>query len=154
MGKCSDITRAGVQVAKEPQAQVTAASAIVAGVAGGVSGGTVGLATGGVAGAIVGIVPAFFTFGLSIPCFAVLGGGVGLCAGTAIGGTAGTLGGGATGYTVYAKRNEIRDGAKACALYSKDTFLAVKNPIEAKAAAAYSKTVELVNSKKAAPAGA
>merc|ERR1712083_779810 len=120
---------------------VTAASAAVGGVTAGVTGGTVGLTVGGVAGAIVGVVPAIFTFGLSIPCFAMIGGGVGLCAGTAVGGTAGAVGGGATGYTVYAKRNVIRDGANACALYSKNTFLAIKNPIEAQTSAAITKTV-------------
>merc|ERR1712137_285060 len=68
----------------------------------------------GVAGGIVGIVPALFTFGLSIPVFAAVGGGAGLCVGTAVGGTTGAVGGGAVGYGVYGKRAEI---AKATLKY-------------------------------------
>merc|ERR1711972_955164 len=88
-------------VAKNPHAQVTAASAAAGGVAVAVPCGTIGL----VGGAIVGLVPAVFTFGLSIPVFAVAGGGAGLC----LGGATGALGGGAAGYGVFAKKAEIRE---------------------------------------------
>merc|ERR1711879_924894 len=88
-------------VAKDPHAQVTAASAAAGGVVVAVPCGTIGL----MGGAIVGFVPAVFTFGLSIPVFAVAGGGAGFC----IGGATGALGGGAAGYGVFAKRTEIRE---------------------------------------------
>jgi len=52
-------------------------------------------------------VPAIFTFGLSIPVFAAVGGGAGLC----VGGATGALGGGAAGYGIYTKKAEIRQGA-------------------------------------------
>merc|ERR1712039_681865 len=104
----------GVQVAKDPKNQATAAGATVGGVALGGAGGAIGLATGAVAGGVVGIVPALFTFCLSIPVFAVVGGGAGLCVGTAVGGSAGSVGGGAIGYGVYGKRAEIADTARKC----------------------------------------
>merc|ERR1719183_3455909 len=75
-------------VAKNPHAQVTAASAAAGGVAVAVPCGTIGL----VGGAVVGFVPAIFTFGFSIPVFAALGGG-------------------AAGYGIYTKKAEIRQGA-------------------------------------------
>merc|ERR1711920_978691 len=96
-------------VAKNPHAQVTAASAAAGGVAAAVPCGTIGL----VGGAIVGFVPAVFTFGLSIPVFAAVGGGAGFC----IGGATGALGGGAAGHCVYAKRAEIREGATTAVGY-------------------------------------
>jgi len=81
--------------------RVTAASAVVGavttGAAGGIGGGIVGTALG----ASIGIVPAFFTFGLSIPFFAGLGGAVGGCTGTCVGGTVGAVGGGVAGYGAY-----------------------------------------------------
>lgn len=81
------------QVTTESRAGVTTASAVTGAVVGGTSGG----AFGTVAGAAVGIVPAIFTFGLSIPAGAMIG----LCAGTTIGGSAGAVGGGVVGYTGY-----------------------------------------------------
>jgi len=93
---------------------VHTAAALAAGgaVAAGTGGGVLGLAAGGVVGGACGVVPALFTFGLSIPIGAALGSGAGLCLGAATGGTAGLLGGGATGYGVYRKRQEISSGAK------------------------------------------
>lgn len=70
-----------------------AGGAVVSGSAGGV----VGTATGSAIGAAIGIVPAFFTFGLSIPLGAVIGGATGLFAGAAVGSTSGLLGGAALG---------------------------------------------------------
>jgi len=87
--------------------QVTAASAAGGAIAMGTSGAATGLFTGGAVGAAVGIVPAVFTFGLSIPVFAMVGSGCGLVAGTAVGGAAGLVGGGATGYGAYTKREAI-----------------------------------------------
>jgi len=61
----------------------TAATTAATAVAGGV-GGSVG---GGVLGAAIGVPAAFFTFGLSIPIGAAIGGGAGLWSGAAVGGT-------------------------------------------------------------------
>jgi len=84
------------------------------GVAGGMTtlgstGAATGLCAGTAVGAAVGVVPALFTFGLSIPVGAVLGGGAGLFMGTAVGATAGAVSGGAAGYGAYAKRGEIQE---------------------------------------------
>jgi len=49
----------------------------------------------------------FFTFGLSIPVGAVVGGGAGLVVGTAAGATTGALGGGAAGYGAYQKKDDF-----------------------------------------------
>merc|ERR1712048_911658 len=102
---------------------------------GGGAGGAVGLTTGAIAGGVVGILPALFTFGLSIPVFAVVGGGAGLCVGTAVGGTAGTVGGGAVGYGVYGKRSEIAEGARKCQSYTKARLSDVKAFVESRAIA-------------------
>lgn len=75
----------------------------------GTTGAATGLCAGTVVGAAVGVVPALFTFGLSIPVGAALGGGAGLFMGTAVGATAGALSGGAAGYGAYAKRGEIQE---------------------------------------------
>jgi len=88
--------------------------ATAVGMAGGVTtlgstGAATGLCAGTVVGAAVGVVPALFTFGLSIPVGAALGGGAGLFMGTAVGATAGALSGGAAGYGAYAKRGEIQE---------------------------------------------
>jgi len=78
----------------------------------GTGGAATGLVAGGVAGAAVGLVPAAFTFGLSIPFMAIIGGACGLTAGAAAGGTTGAIAG-AGGYKVYAKREDIIKGAEA-----------------------------------------
>lgn len=78
--------------------RVTAASAAVGAVATGTAGGIGGGVIGSAAGAAIGVVPAFFTFGLSIPVFAAIGGSIGGCAGTVVGGSVGAVGGGAAGY--------------------------------------------------------
>lgn len=85
--------RASVMVT-DRSLQVTAAGAV--------GGGATGLATGTVAGAVCGIVPAFFTFGLSIPVFATVGGAAGLCTGT--------LAGGATAKSIHAHQDDIKNG--------------------------------------------
>merc|ERR1712039_449626 len=68
---------------------------------GGTAGGVTGLATGGTIGAAIGLVPALFTFGLSIPIGAAIGSGCGL------------VGGGAVGYGAFTKRDEIKTGLAA-----------------------------------------
>merc|ERR1712217_453686 len=130
--KVSALTQSSMQVAKDPKAQATAAGATVGGVTLGGAGGAVGLATGAVAGGVVGILPALFTFGLSIPVFAFVGGGAGLCVGTAVGGTTGAVGGGAVGYGVYGKRSEIVDGVHKCRTYTTSKLGEVKAFVESK----------------------
>merc|ERR1712087_1094583 len=73
----------------------------------GTGGAATGLVAGGVIGAVVGVVPALFTFGLSIPFLGVVGSSVGVAAGTALGSTTGAMAG-ASGYRVYRKREAIR----------------------------------------------
>merc|ERR1712151_1104070 len=77
-----------------------------AAVAGAVVGGATGGTFGTVAGAAVGIVPAIFTFGLSIPAGAVVGG----CVGSAIGGSVGAVGGGSLGYCGFTHRESLSKG--------------------------------------------
>jgi len=55
--------------------QATAAGVCGGAVALGATGGATGLTAGVVVGAALGVVPAIFTFGLSIPLGAVIGGG-------------------------------------------------------------------------------
>merc|ERR1712242_455795 len=73
----------------------------------GVGGAATGLAVGGAVGAAVGVLPAIFTFGLSIPFCAVVGGGCGCAAGAVAGGTTGVVAG-AGGYQAYSRRETIR----------------------------------------------
>merc|ERR1712190_628396 len=102
-----------MEIASNKTVQVTAASAAGGAVTLGTAGGVTGLATGGTLGAAIGLVPALFTFGLSIPIGAAIGGGCGLVAGTAVGGTTGLVGGGAVGYGAFTKRDEIKTGLAA-----------------------------------------
>merc|ERR1719492_9960 len=92
----------------DPRAQVTAASAAVGGATIGTGCAAVGVVTGGTIGSACGIPFALFTFGLSIPISAVMGGGVGLVTGGAVGTTAGATTGGAIGFGGYRKRAEIK----------------------------------------------
>jgi hypothetical protein len=77
-----------------------------AAVAGAVLGGTTTGAVGTLAGAAVGIIPAVFTFGLSIPVGAMAG----LYVGTTVGGTVGAAGGGLVGYGGFTHRETISNG--------------------------------------------
>jgi len=61
-------------------------------ISGGARGGGAGLVSGSVIGAACGLIPAVFTFGLSIPIGAALGGGTGLVVGSSVGATAGAIG--------------------------------------------------------------
>jgi len=116
-----------LEIASDRSVQVAAASATGGAVAMGAGGAATGLVTGGAIGAAVGVVPAIFTFGLSIPVCAMVGGSCGLVTGSAVGGTAGLVGGGATGYGVYTKREVISSSVSKtmsrvddCAKYMKD----------------------------------
>merc|ERR1719330_2144423 len=66
-----------------------------------------GLFAGGAIGGAVGILPAIFTFGLSIPIGAVIGAGCGMVFTGATGATVGFAGGSAIGYTGYSRRDQI-----------------------------------------------
>lgn len=68
-------------------------------------------------GTAIGCVPALFTFGLSIPVGAVIGGAVGSGLGLAAGGGGGLIVGGAAGHVGHAYRAEIKNGL----LYIKTT---------------------------------
>jgi hypothetical protein len=101
-------------------------SALCLGSAGAVVGGTVG----GAAGTAVGTIPAIFTFGLSIPVGAVLGGGGGVAFGSLAGGCAGFVAGGASGYTVAYFRGDIRRCLLRVGACCHDTyFTLVVNPV-------------------------
>merc|ERR550532_2009818 len=97
-----------MEVASKPSAQVAAASATGSAVLVGSAGSAAGLLCGGAMGAVIGILPAIFTFGLSIPVGAVIGGGCGVAVGGVVGSSAGFTGGGVTGYLAYRKRAEIK----------------------------------------------
>merc|ERR1719491_2427 len=84
---------------------VTSSSAVAGAIVGGAGTG----AAGTLVGAAVGIVPAIFTFGLSIPAGAM----VGLCVGTTVGASAGAVGGGLAGYGGFTHRKTITDGAQS-----------------------------------------
>merc|ERR1712129_620530 len=84
---------------------VTSSSAVAGAVVGGAGTG----AAGTLVGAAVGIVPAIFTFGLSIPAGAM----VGLCVGTTVGASAGAVGGGLAGYGGFTHRKAITEGAQS-----------------------------------------
>merc|ERR1712032_548796 len=80
--------------ANDRSVQATAAGSIGGSAALAASGGATGLATGSMVGAACGLIPAVFTFGLSIPIGAAIGGSTGLVAGTVAGGAVGLVGGG------------------------------------------------------------
>jgi len=105
--KASQLARAAQVLAKDKSFQATAASAAGGAVTLGATGGVAGLATGTAIGAVVGLPAALFTFGLSIPISAAIGGTCGLFTGAAAGGTAGAVGAGAAGFEAYQKRDQI-----------------------------------------------
>lgn len=104
--KVSEIGDGLREVAHNPRSQVTAVSAVGGAVALGTGGGATGMLSGGAIGAACGLVPAVFTFGLSIPVCAAVGSSIGLCTGAAVAGTAGFLGGGTVGYHAYGSNEE------------------------------------------------
>jgi len=100
-----------ITLVKNPQFQTVTVSTASGAVAIGTAGGAFGCVTGVVVGAGAGLIPALFTFGLSIPIGGVVGGGVGAAAGIMLGSTTGAAAGGSTGYAVYRYRAEIHNGA-------------------------------------------
>merc|ERR1719387_2858406 len=79
-------------------------------------------------GAAVGVVPAIFTFGLSIPVCAVIGGGAGLAAGTAVGSGAGAVGGAAV-YSGYHHREELKRRAGGAVARLRESAGAVQGAV-------------------------
>jgi len=96
--KVSDVSDSVQDAILDPRTKASAVSAVGGAVALGAGGGATGLVSGTVLGAAVGVVPALFTFGLSIPVCSIIGGGVGMATGSALAGAAGLLGGGAYGW--------------------------------------------------------
>lgn len=111
------LDRSARSAASNPKLRTSAASAAGGAVLVGAGGGAAGFAAGGFMGAAVGVVPALFTFGLSIPIGAAIGSGAGLCAGTAVGGFVGLVGGGTAGYGYATCRDSLaaRSSSKAAA---------------------------------------
>lgn len=97
---------------KEEQVQVVTSTAVGGAAIGGTAGGVAGGALGTAIGAVAGLPLAIFTFGLSIPAGALLGGGTGACVGTTAGAGAGLAAGGAVGYAAHATHRQIRQGAE------------------------------------------
>merc|ERR1719240_1190418 len=93
--------------AQKPVAASTAGGAVL----GGAGGGAAGLASGGIVGAACGVPFALFTFGLSVPVGAAIGGSVGACVGATAGGAAGAVGGSAAGVG-FEHRAQIKKGVK------------------------------------------
>eukprot|EP00929_Paragymnodinium_shiwhaense_P020426 TRINITY_DN13625_c0_g1_i1.p1 TRINITY_DN13625_c0_g1~~TRINITY_DN13625_c0_g1_i1.p1 ORF type:complete len:407 (+),score=80.71 TRINITY_DN13625_c0_g1_i1:136-1356(+) len=95
----------------DAKVQATAVSAAGGAVAMGLSGGATGFVAGGSVGTAVGLVPALFTFGLSVPFCAAFGSGLGVCIGTTMGASFGAVSGGAAGYSIYVRRDELKSGS-------------------------------------------
>lgn len=100
--------------------------------AGAAAGGGAGAIIGTTAGAALGLIPALFTFGLSLPVGAVVGG----CVGTAAGTTAGAAGGGAIGYGGYTYKKEIRSGVETLVAKVKEQTASAKSNVSASIAKA------------------
>eukprot|EP00445_Apocalathium_hangoei_P058670 CAMPEP_0204093970 /NCGR_PEP_ID=MMETSP0360-20130528/190688_1 /ASSEMBLY_ACC=CAM_ASM_000342 /TAXON_ID=268821 /ORGANISM="Scrippsiella Hangoei, Strain SHTV-5" /LENGTH=744 /DNA_ID=CAMNT_0051043277 /DNA_START=76 /DNA_END=2313 /DNA_ORIENTATION=+ len=146
--KATQLSAATGELVSQKSFQMTAASATAGAVTLGASGAATGAVTGSLAGAVAGLPLALFTFGLSIPAVAAVGGAAGLVLGTAAGATTGFLGGGAAGYCVYQKKDEIRravsstyikassgaelikGGEIKSAEYAKDVVVAAKGRVE------------------------
>jgi len=84
--------------------QVSAMGAGAGSIALGTAGAAAGACGGGVMGGLVGLVPAVFTFGLSIPIGIAVGGTTGLLAGGAVGSGVGFAGGGGLACLAYRQR--------------------------------------------------
>merc|ERR1711972_1127873 len=80
------------QITSDKRFQITVASAGAGAAVCGTVGAAGGTIVGGTAGALIGVVPALFTFGLSIPIGAVIGGGTGCVVGAASGASVGFVG--------------------------------------------------------------
>jgi hypothetical protein len=113
------------QTLKDDCFKASSGSAFVGAAACGASGGATGFVTGGAVGAALGLVPAVFTFGLSIPIGAAIGSGTGLCVGAVTGGTVGFVGGGAAGYGARKHKAEIGTKLTECKEFMKNKKTAI-----------------------------
>jgi len=103
--KARELQEKGVALVKDPQFQTLTISTAGGAVTLGAVGGAFGAASGVVVGSAAGLLPALFTFGLSIPVGAAIGGGSGLFIGSALGGTTGGL----AGFTTFKYRAVIKE---------------------------------------------
>jgi hypothetical protein len=126
MAKANELAKLSRETVATEKFKVTAATAT----AGAVVSGGAGAVVGTTAGAALGLIPALFTFGLSIPVCAVVGGCVGTASGTAVG----AAGGGAIGYGGFAYKKEIRSGADTLVKQLKDRTACAKSQVSSSAA--------------------
>jgi len=110
ISKTQDIRNQTVKLVKQPHFQTVTICAASGAITIAAAGGALGCAGGVFVGGAVGVVPALFTFGLSIPAGAVVGGVVGFHAGAAAGAAAGATVGGAAGHGGWVWRVELHDG--------------------------------------------
>jgi hypothetical protein len=135
-------------VVKEPQFRTISISTATGAIILAPVGGAFGTASGIVLGTAAGAVPALFTFGLSLPIGAFVGGGTGLCVGTVAGAGAGAMGGGLAGFTGYKYRVEINNGLVTIKKKASDVHSETKNRAGRALAASKAKVVVLVNGVK------
>merc|ERR1712137_1150506 len=127
-----------------PSFQVTTLSAASGAVTIGAGGGLMGMTAGAGIGAAVGVVPAIFTFGLSIPVCAFVGGAFGVCAGTVVGASTGLVGGGAVGHYSYKHRDDIKSATKGVS----DKANACTNALKQRASETKDYTMQCVSETK------
>jgi len=105
------LTTSARQMVSEPSFQAASVTGAGAAVVLGTGGGAAGLVGGSAVGAALGVLPALFTFGLSIPVTAAAVGAAGCIAGAVVGSSVGLVGGSMAGYGAYTKRIQIRQAA-------------------------------------------
>lgn len=106
-----NVKQQSYELVSDKSFQVTSAAAVAGAATCGTAGGAVGTVAGAGAGMLVGLPAAFFTFGISVPVCATLGGGLGCAAGAMTGAAAGGLAGGTSAYNSHKYRKEIASGA-------------------------------------------
>lgn len=121
--KADEVKNKAMVILRNPSYQTYTVATVGGAVTFGTAGGAFGLASGVVVGSAAGVLPALFTFGLSIPVGAVVGGAGGLCGGTLIG----AISGGVGGFTTYKYRLEIKNGLLRVSMKARDS---VKNTKE------------------------
>jgi hypothetical protein len=129
--------------------QVSTASAAVGAVVGAPVGGIAGTCSGAMLGGAVGLVPALFTFGLSVPFCAAVGGGLGLCTGTVVGSSIGAVGSGSVAYGAYTYKKPICEKAEQVQQQLKGSA----KQFRAKAIDSYSKAREAVSAQLSGTGG-
>jgi hypothetical protein len=117
--KAEKLAKLSLNILSSEKFKVTAAT----GAAGAVVGGGAGAIVGTTTGAALGLLPAIFTFGLSIP----VGAAIGCCMGTTSGAAAGAAGGSAVGYGGYTYKKEIRTAADKLATKVKEQTACAKS---------------------------